>query len=167
MVYIKDDVTHPLLGKFSGRLGQTFLSRPICGFKILHSMNPQHLSIEYVPYGNSDLQTYRLTLRSQETIYSGLINEHEFSSTYLELKDLDKVFRDENLGVSGLTSMVKYTENYKENIVVIEFELTFQRAAKTKRATEHYRLQVHKIERDLQLERITKLEVRNSSIKSL
>lgn len=124
-------------------------------------MDNRQVKIEYEPYNNVDKESpevFKLTVRCIENMYSLLVAEQAFSSLYLELRDLGKVFRDEDLGIPGLTSCVKYTEDFHNKQVVIELELTYQRAAKTKRATENFVLRASKVERDEQLERICKLE---------
>ncbi len=124
------------------------------------------MNIKYVPHGDLDDQVFKLALRFKEStyMYSLLVDQQVFSSLHLELKDLGKVLMSEDLGVPGLTSIVNYTEDLQKKIAVIEFELTYQRASKTKRATENYRLEAHRTKRDMQLGLIIKLEAENKKL---
>jgi hypothetical protein len=98
-------------------------------------------------------------------MYRKIVDEDDFSSIHLPLEDLAKLLSREPLGISGLSTSVNFMELFQEQMLNVDIELCFQKSERMKRMTESYTISLPKIDRDMQLEEITKLKNENSALR--
>jgi hypothetical protein len=122
------------------------------------------MEIEYTMDGQTGTR-FMLTVRSKENMYRKIVDEDDFSSIHVPLEDLVKLLRKEQLGVSGLSTTVNFMELFQEQKLKVDIELCFQKSERMKRMTESFTISLPKINRDMQLEEITKLKNENSALR--
>lgn len=122
------------------------------------------MEIEYTMDGQTGTR-FMLTVRSKENMYRKIVDEDDFSSIHLPLEDLAKLLSREPLGISGLSTSVNFMELFQEQMLNVDIELCFQKSERMKRMTESYTISLPKIDRDMQLEEITKLKNENCALR--
>lgn len=145
-----------LLSNFKNRLGKT-------NKKDLKKKAIQ-MEIEYSMEGQSATR-FLLSIRSKENIYRVTVDESDFSSVHVDLEDLEKILNREPLGISGLTPSVEFVEIFTQQILQVNIELCYQKSERTKRSLESFTIELPQIDRDIQLEEITKLKNENSALR--
>ncbi len=98
-------------------------------------------------------------------MYRKIVDEDDFSSIHVPLEDLVKLLSREPLGISGLSTSVNFMELFQEQMLNVDIELCFQKSERMKRMTESFTISLPKIDRDMQLEEITKLKNENSALR--